>query len=98
MTKPARLIYILRYAHRENIRRLEFNKPHGNPGTLPKQVVGKLHKHKWTDAYGDEWAYEPTDIENPWDPRRSLGNFLSECNIEFKADQLGSLQVQGGWM
>lgn len=34
--KALTFIYILRYAHRENIRRLEFNKRHANPGSKPK--------------------------------------------------------------
>ncbi|WP_208527688.1 DUF6978 family protein, partial [Methylacidiphilum caldifontis] len=95
--KARTFVFILRYAHRENIRRLEFNKPHRNPGRS-REHIGKLHKHTWTDAYEDTWAYEPKDIEDPWDLRRSLGNFLTECKIEYEPEQLGTLQVQGRWI
>lgn len=90
--------FILRYGKTENIRRLDFNKSHMNPGANRRKTIGKLHKHKWTDAYQDRWAYEPKDIKDPWDVRRSLANFLDECHIDYDPKQLGNLRVQGRWI
>ncbi|POB11082.1 hypothetical protein CO251_05920 [Sulfobacillus sp. hq2] len=96
--KAKTFTFILRYGKSENIRRLDFNKPHRNPGANSRTKIDKLHKHKWTDAYQDQWAYEPGDIEDPSDVQKSLGNFLHECHIDYESKQLGNLTVQGRWV
>ena len=40
--------------------RLDVGTDHRNP--KDKKHIGKLHKHKWTPAYKDKYAYVPDDI------------------------------------
>lgn len=39
---------------------LDLGAEHRNPDT--RELVGRKHKHKWTDAHRDKWAYCPEDI------------------------------------
>ena len=41
---------------------------------------GEPHKHKWTETYGDEWAYRVDDVPIN-DVEVALHAFLEECNI-----------------
>ena len=59
-------------------RMLHVGKAHHNPDCA---MVGRRHKHKWTDAYGQDWGYEPKDIDAS-DLQRAFETFLQECRIE----------------
>ena len=53
--------------------------PHGNP---TGEVLRGVHKHRWTEAYRGDWAYEPTDITAGWDqPRDVWRQFCAETGI-----------------
>jgi hypothetical protein len=61
------------------IRRLDVGKAHHNPQC---DRVGPHHKHTWTDAHSDRWAYEPDDIDFT-DLETAFHGFLKECGIGF---------------
>lgn len=53
--------------------------PHGNP---TGEVLPGVHKHRWTEAYRGDWAYEPSDITAGWDqPREVWRQFCAETGI-----------------
>ena len=53
--------------------------PHRNPTA---EILGGTHKHRWTDAYGPHWAYEPVDITADWDqPLEVWRQFCAETGI-----------------
>jgi hypothetical protein len=62
------------------VRMLHVGKSHHNPDCFR---TGRRHKHKWTDAYGQHWAYEPADIDFS-DMERAFLSFLEECRIELR--------------
>ncbi|WP_061212614.1 DUF6978 family protein [Syntrophomonas wolfei] len=61
------------------IRRWDFER-HENPGPDGSIFNGVPHKHKWTEEYGDEWAYTVDDVPVN-DVELALKAFLTECNI-----------------
>ncbi len=62
-------------------RMLHVGKRHHNPDCLK---IDLRHKHKWTDEYGQHWAYEPTDIDCS-DLEQAFVGFLQECRIELRS-------------
>lgn len=62
------------------IRMLHVGKTHHNPDCTR---IGERHKHKWTDAHDEHWAYEPEDIDFS-DMERAFWTFLKECAIDYK--------------
>lgn len=73
------------------IRRLDIGKSHQNPdGTR----VGRLHKHRLTDKYGDRVAYEPPEMSLVDDMVTTLGKFLEECNVEPRVNMLAPPTLQ----
>lgn len=67
------------------IRCLDVGPPHYNPD---KALIPSPHKHKWTDKFGDEWAYCPNDITLDGGITTNLREFLAECNIAFNGEIL----------
>ena len=62
------------------IRGLDLGGPdHPNPDG---QALPCPHKHRWTDADRDRWAYIPEDIVSR-DRRGVFMEFLNECNVRF---------------
>lgn len=68
--------------HQTNLRRLDVGKLHHNPDC---QTVGRIHKHRWSDAARDHYAYEPDNMTQRDDMPAILSKFLAECNIELRA-------------
>lgn len=75
-----------------NLRRLDLRDSHPNPDG---QVWDhQTHKHLWSAADGNDWAYTPTDIphdtspepDTPDDYRRIFEAFVAECKIELGPD------------
>ena len=62
------------------IRMLHVGKAHHNPEC---DRTGKNHKHRWTDAHQERWAYEPGDLDLS-DMETAFRGFVQECNIEFR--------------
>ena len=71
---------ILSNAYR--IRGLDFNGSHKNRHTDRKRWQSETHKHKWTDACRDSFAYTPNDITAEL-IEEVFRQFCVECNIEF---------------
>lgn len=61
------------------IRRWDFER-HQNPDPEGHIFDCAPHKHKWTEEYGDEWAYAVEDVPTN-DVEKALQAFLKECNI-----------------
>jgi hypothetical protein len=58
--------------------------PHPNPDG---QLLQCPHKHRWTDADRDQWAYHPADITAS-DREGVFRQFLAESNIRFEGTYL----------
>ncbi len=77
--KAGKLGYTLLLQGEGRIYALNLGAPHRNPGG---ERVGEVHKHRWTDAFRDRWAYVPDDITAPWDqPVEVWRQFCSEAKI-----------------
>lgn len=58
---------------------LDMGKNHHNPTC---QMVGEIHKHRWSEAHKDKVAYRPDDITKPAnDPVGVWQQFCSESKI-----------------
>src|SRR5207244_1162438 len=58
---------------------LDMGKHHRNPD---RSVVGRVHKHEWTEQFRDARAYEPPDITVPVDqPVQVWAQFCAEAKI-----------------
>jgi len=78
----------------ETIRRLDLRDDHPNPDG--KLFEGATHKHRWSVADNNAWAYAPDDI--PHDPsippliednyRAIFEAFANECGIKFGPDYI----------
>jgi|SRR5690625_3959867 len=64
------------------IKSLDIGKNHDNPPFNRKNMVGKKHKHTWTDQWEDNWAYKPDDITDGAEFSQVLQEFFLECNIK----------------
>ena len=54
---------------------------HPNPKPNRERLVG-THKHRWTVAHRDKWAYSPTDITAEWhQPAAVWRQFCAEVHI-----------------
>lgn len=71
--------------HRTCLRRLDVGKLHRNPPPI-RDVVGRIHKHRWTDAARDKLAYEPPEMSLSDSVAETLKKFLVECNIELRSE------------
>ncbi|GIW94575.1 MAG: hypothetical protein KatS3mg110_2616 [Pirellulaceae bacterium] len=61
---------------------LDLGKRHHNPDCTH---VGPKHKHVWTDAHGDKWAYEPSDITaDATKPADAWTQFCREAKIHHR--------------
>jgi len=67
------------------IKSLDIGKGHKNPPDR-RVNVGKKHKHTWTDAWKDQWAYKPDDITDGAPFEQVFWEFLKECNITFEGN------------
>lgn len=66
---------------RINLRRLDVGKLHHNPDG---QNVGRIHKHRWTDAARHHVAYEPAEMARNDEVMTTLQKFLAECGITLR--------------
>ena len=77
--KAGKLSYVLLRRGTGRIYALDLGRLHTNPSG---ESVGSVHKHRWTDALMDKWAYAPSDITAPWDrPVEVWQEFLNEVTI-----------------
>ncbi len=60
---------------------LHVGKIHHNPDC--ERLEGKVHKHRWSDAYREKRAYLPNDIDVTT-IESGFRSFLNECNIELR--------------
>jgi hypothetical protein len=68
-----------------NLRRLDINDSHDNPDG--ERWRGGTHKHRWSVADGNAWAYTPDDIPVGHDNYREVFEaFTAECKITFGPD------------
>jgi hypothetical protein len=78
--------------HSVNLRRLDLRDSHPNPDG--QRWDHATHKHTWSEADGNAWAYTPTDIPHDQSPsfvghddyRLICEAFLAECGIELGPD------------
>ena len=78
--------------HPEAVRRLDLRDGHVNPDG--KRWDDETHKHLWSAADGNDWAYTPDDIPHevgpsrvgPDDYRAIFEAFAMECGIGFGLD------------
>lgn len=68
--------------HHVNLRRLDVGKIHHNPDC---HDIGRMHKHRLTDANHNRDAYEPLEVLVSDDVVTVLGKFLGECQIELRS-------------
>jgi hypothetical protein len=66
------------FCGRLNLRRLDVGKHHHNPEC---DNVGTPHKHRWTDRFRDNWAYEPPEMDDMDSISDTFAKLLTECNI-----------------
>jgi hypothetical protein len=62
------------------IRGLDVNGSHRNRHTDQNKWTAQIHKHKWTDACRDRFAYTPNDI-TAVEITDQLVQFCAECGI-----------------
>lgn len=71
---------------------LDMGKGHRNPN---RTVVGRVHKHRWSEQFRDADAYEPPDITAPVeDPTAVWGQFCAEANIRHNGALAGPPPLQ----
>jgi len=58
-----KLSYTLVYEGVGRIYALDLGADHRNPDGA---LVGRTHKHTWTEEFRDRRAYAPSDITEPW--------------------------------
>lgn len=77
------LSYTLIHRGAGRIYALDLGKDHRNPSS--GQLVGELHKHRWTEQFGDREAYRPNDITSTVDDPVSVWEqFCQEARITHK--------------
>ena len=77
--ESGKLGYALVYESKHRIVGLDLGVGHNNP---KGDSVGDTHKHRWTDLYKEDDAYEPSDITANWDePVMAWEQFCAETNI-----------------
>lgn len=72
------------------IRRLDVRGSHTNPDPEREEWQLQTHKHRFTDRWGDRWAYTPDDLPpTPADTdvpareyRQVFEAYCHECNID----------------
>ena len=75
----AKLSFTIISSERGRIYALDMGKPHRNPDRM---VVGRTHKHYWTETDKSDWAYEPDDITAPSNrPTEVWRQFCQEARI-----------------
>ena len=58
---------------------LDFGRQHPNPDG---ELIGEMHKHRWTREHRDRSAYVPTDITAGWsEPVTAWRQFCAEANL-----------------
>ena len=70
---------------REPIRRLDYGR-HRNPDG---ELFTGIHKHRWDEADGQRWAYQPTEFANDdlvKNPNSVFLQFIEECGIELMGE------------
>jgi hypothetical protein len=73
------LTYAMIHAGSRRIYALDMGKDHHNPTC---ENVGEMHKHRWTERFGDKCAYIPGDITRPvTDPVGVWNEFCVEAKI-----------------
>lgn len=74
------LSYVLLHRGSGRIYALDMGKDHRNPST--GQLVGEIHKHRWSEAFRDKEAYVPPDITAPSTrPVEVWAQFCAEARI-----------------
>ena len=77
--KPGKLSYVLLRRGTGRIYALDLGSGHRNPSG---DLVGRTHKHHWTDEFRDRRAYVPSDITASWDaPVEVWEQFCGEARI-----------------
>jgi hypothetical protein len=72
------------------VRRLDVRDSHTNPDEERERWVLRTHKHRFTDRWGDRWAYTPDDLPPTQDGgevtaeeyREVFEAYCRECNID----------------
>ena len=78
-SRSERLSYVMLYNGIRRIYALDLGAEHRNPD---RNLVASPHKHRWTDAYMDKYAYQPEDITASWDqPVEVWRQFCAEAKI-----------------
>jgi hypothetical protein len=74
-----KLSYHIIYRPVGRIYGLDMGQEHPNPD---RQLVGEIHKHRWTEAFKDREAYAPDDITAPaTNPVEVWQQFCQEAGI-----------------
>lgn len=77
--QTAKLSFTIVSSERGRIYSLDMGKTHKNPD---RRVVGRTHKHYWTETDQSDWAYEPADITAPSNrPTEVWRQFCQEAGI-----------------
>ena len=72
---------------------LDLGKDHHNPTC---EQVGDMHKHRWSERYGDKEAYVPDDVDSPVsDPVAVWREFCAEARIRHDGRMRRPLATQG---
>ena len=88
-----KLLYTLLLQATGRIYALNMGRPHTNPAG---EIVGDVHKHRWSEEFRDKQAYVPDDITAPWDePVEVWRQFCAEANIKHEGT-LAPPKWQGG--
>ena len=75
---------------------LDLGADHRNPDG---DMTGDPHKHRWREGSGDNWAYSPEDITEPWNrPLQVWEQFCSEANVAHSGMMDEPSPMQGDMM
>lgn len=74
-----RLSFVIIHRQVGRVYALDMGQDHRNPDG---ELVGDLHKHRWTEQFGDRQAYRPNDItEALMEPGKVWRQFCAEARI-----------------
>jgi len=85
--------FVLLWNNNIRVRALCIKGNHGNKHTNDEEWIRRMHKHRWTDACHDRFAYTPTDITETT-IQGILTQFCAECGIVCHAT-IAELSTQG---